>query len=69
MQIEPAYDADGSVAGWLCFRCEFYLGSFCRTGPRRWHANDSDGAVIAVTRTRREAVDAIRNRTATDKGE
>lgn len=59
MEIEPSYEPDGSVAAWLCWRGEKYVGSVCRTGPGRWQANDADGAVIGVGRTRRQALACI----------
>jgi hypothetical protein len=59
MEIEPSYDPDGSLAAWLCWRGEKLLGSVCRTKPSRWHVNDSDGAVVAITRTKRAAIDVL----------
>ena len=56
MVIEPAYDPDGSVAAWLCYRMDRYIGSVCRTGPARWQANNAEGGIIAVARTRKQAL-------------
>lgn len=56
MEVEAAYDPDGSVAAWLCYRLDRYIGSVCRTGPGRWQANDAEGAIIWVARTRKEAL-------------
>jgi hypothetical protein len=69
MEFEPAYQPDGSVSGWLAYRGAAYLGSVCRTKPRRWQVNDCGGAVVGVFRTRREAFDylhALRHQPVTD---
>ena len=58
MTLEPGYAADGSVAAWLLYRMEEYVGSVCRTKPGRWQLNDADGAVLGIYRTRRAAFDA-----------
>jgi hypothetical protein len=54
VEIEPAYDPDGSLAAWLCYRGDRYLGSVCKV-RRGWHVNNCEGGVLAVTRTRKEA--------------
>lgn len=59
MEVEPSFDPDGSVAAWLCWRGATYVGSVCRTNPGRWLANDADGAVIGVARTRGQALKYI----------
>lgn len=59
MLIEPAYDADGSIAAWLGWRMDQYVGSICRTKPRRWQVNDCEGAVIGVYATRQRALLAL----------
>ena len=58
MIIEPAYQADGSIGGWLLWRGDKYVGSVCRTKPARWQLNDPDGAIKGIFRTRSEAIRA-----------
>lgn len=58
MQIEPAYDPDGSLAAWLCYRSERYLGSVCKV-KRGWHANNAEGGVLGVFKTRKQAFACI----------
>jgi len=62
MEYEAAYDPDGSVAAWLCWRGEKYIGSVCRTSPGRWQSNDADGACVGVARTRRQALSCVAER-------
>jgi hypothetical protein len=58
VEIEASYDPDGSLAGWLCWRGDKYLGSVCKV-RRGWHANNADGGVLGVFRTRKQAFDHI----------
>ena len=62
MLIEPGYNADGSIGGWLCYRQDEYLGSFCKAGPRRWVVNDAECATLGAFKTRKAAIDFILRR-------
>lgn len=66
MEFEAAYDPDGSVAAWLCYRLDRYVGSVSRTGPGRWQANDADGAIIGIGRTRKEALTFVSRQPSAD---